>query len=68
MLATNVSRPNKLKSFEVIESPPRSQIIAWRADARWVQRPESAPTDDAGAQFAAIVAQRSGLEPTTQWA
>jgi hypothetical protein len=42
--------------------------VDWPADARWVRRPEGAPTDDAGAQFAAIVAQRSGVQPTAQWA
>lgn len=45
-----------------------TQEIRWRADARWVRRPDGAsPTDNAGAQFAAIVAQRSGMQPTTRW-
>ncbi|HKT40262.1 MAG TPA: hypothetical protein VJR48_17965, partial [Ktedonobacterales bacterium] len=59
--------PDGRLSFTVIGNGIRME---WTANARWVQPPEGASTadDDAGAQFAAIVAQRSGIEPTTQWA
>ena len=68
MLFTEVSKTNELTSLSVQESPPQSKTISWRADARWVRRPDGAsPTDNAGAQFAAIVAQRAGVQPTTRW-
>lgn len=68
MLFTKISRTNELTSLRVLESPPESKTISWRADARWVRRPDGAsPAADAGAQFAAIVAQRAGVQTTTQW-
>jgi hypothetical protein len=59
--------PGGLTSFMVLGNGIRME---WTANARWVQPPEGASTadDDVGAQFAAIVAQRAGVQPTTQWA
>lgn len=59
--------PGGLTSFMVLGNGIR---LEWTANARWVQPPEGASTadDDVGAQFAAIVAQRAGVQPTTQWA
>jgi hypothetical protein len=56
--------PGGLTSFMVIGNGLRME---WTADARWAQLPEGASPDDTGAQFAAIVSQRSGVQPTTQW-
>lgn len=67
MLLTKVSHPNELKSLSVIEAPPQSNTISWPAHARWIHQPDGASPDDAGAQFAAIVAQRAGVQPTTRW-
>lgn len=52
-------------AYEVVGN---GMILGWPAHARWVQPPEGASTDDVGAQFAAIVAQRAGVQPTTEWA
>jgi hypothetical protein len=41
--------------------------MEWTANALWVQPPDGAAFAAAGAQFAAIVAQRAGVQPTTQW-
>jgi hypothetical protein len=68
MLFTKISKTNELTLLSVLESPPESKTISWRADARWVRRPDGVlPADDAGAQFAAIVAQRAGVQPVTRW-
>ncbi|HET8908176.1 MAG TPA: hypothetical protein VFN11_14565, partial [Ktedonobacterales bacterium] len=68
ILAAQVSAKGQLESFKITEAPPQSRTIGWPAHARWVQPPEGASTDDVGAQFAAIVAQRAGIQPTTVWA
>lgn len=57
--------PVGLTSFMVIGNGIRME---WRADARWEQPPDGAASADAGAQFAAIVAQRSGVQSTSHWA
>jgi hypothetical protein len=58
--------PSGLTSFIAIGNGLRME---WTADARWAQTPVGvASADHAGAQFAAVVAQRAGIEPTTQWA
>jgi hypothetical protein len=57
--------PGGLMSFMVIGNGLRME---WPADARWAQPPVGATDAAAGAQFAAIVAQRSGVQPITQWA
>ena len=44
-----------------------TQGISWPANARWAHRPEGASPADVGAQFAAIVAQRAGVQPTARW-
>lgn len=67
ILTATVSPPQKLESFDVIEAPPYSNEISWPADARWVRPPEGILADNAGAQFAAIVAARAGVQLTTQW-
>jgi hypothetical protein len=56
--------PEKIVSFTATGN---GVIVAWPADARWAQPPEGASSDDAGAQFAAIVAQRAGVQPVTRW-
>ncbi len=54
ILFTKVSKTNELTSLSVLEEPPQSKTISWRADARWVRRPDGvSPNDNAGAQFAA---------------
>lgn len=68
ILAAQVSAKGRLESFRITEAPPQSRTIGWPANARWVQTPEGASSDDVGAQFAAIVAQRAGVQPTTEWA
>ncbi|HEX5546743.1 MAG TPA: hypothetical protein VFX24_04985 [Ktedonobacterales bacterium] len=67
ILSADFKKSGKLGSFTIREAPPKSQTVSWSVNARWVQRPMDASSDDAGAQFAAIVAQRSGVQPTTQW-
>jgi hypothetical protein len=67
ILFTKVSQVNELKSLSVVEAPPQSNTINWPANARWIHQPDGASPDDAGAQFAAIVAQRAGVQPTTRW-
>jgi hypothetical protein len=67
ILTATVLPPQKLESFDVIEAPPYSNEISWPADARWVRPPEGILADNAGAQFAAIVAARAGVQLTTQW-
>lgn len=67
MLKVEVAASGRLTSFKVIEAPPQSRTITWPADARWVQRPDGVSPDNAGAQFAAIVAQRAGIQPTAAW-
>jgi hypothetical protein len=64
------SRPQELESLEVISTPPQSTIITWPASARWMQPPaDTLPNvGDAGAQFAAIVAERAGVQPRARWA
>lgn len=68
ILSADFKKSGKLGSFTIREAPPKSQTVSWSVNARWVQRPVDASSDDVGAQFAAIVAQRAGIEPTTQWA
>lgn len=58
--------PGGLTSFMVIGNGIR---MGWTADARWAQPPDGVTyAAEAGAQFAAIVAQRAGIEPIAQWA
>ena len=54
-------------SFSVTSA---TQAIGWPVNALWVEAPSGMLPDaeDAGAQFAAIVAQRSGVQPTERWA
>jgi hypothetical protein len=56
--------PDERLSFIAIGNGIRME---WTADARWAQSPDGVASADAGAQFAAIVAQRAGVQPTTRW-
>jgi hypothetical protein len=67
-MTANKVPPDTIESFDATEAQPHGNAVRWLANARWVRTPEGASSKNAGAQFAAIVAQRSGLEPTTQWA
>ena len=66
-LAAHASAPDTLEFFTATERPPRRNAVSWPANAQWARRPEGVSADDVGAQFAAIVAQRAGVQPTTQW-
>jgi hypothetical protein len=61
------SPPQRLESFKVTGAPPQSNTVDWPVNAQWASPPAGASTEDAGAQFAAIVAQRAGIQPTTRW-
>lgn len=67
VMIASVSLPSELQSFTLVEAPPHSKTISWPADAKWVRLPEGMSHDNAGVQFAAIVAQRSGVQPTVKW-
>ena len=66
-LHVSVSSSGTLESFALVEEPSTLGPFDWPANARWVNPPEGAAPDNAGTQFAAIVAQRAGVQPTTQW-
>ena len=55
--------------FESFRAIGNGVAIEWTADDKWAEPPAGALPDagDAGAQFAAIVAQRSGVQPTERW-
>lgn len=67
ILTAKFGKSLNVVSFTVTEAPPKSRTVTWPVKARWVQPPEGASPDDMGAHFAAIVAQRAGVQPTTQW-
>lgn len=70
ILTAIYSPPQQLESFKVTGAPPQSNTVQWPADARWSEPPAGIAadaTDDAGIQFAAIVAHRAGIQPTTRW-
>ena len=67
ILTAIVSLSQHLESFKVTGAPPQSNTVDWPADARWAEPPVGGSADGAGAQFAAIVAHRAGIQPTTRW-
>lgn len=57
----------RIESFRAIGN---GVAIDWTADATWAEPPAGvlADTEDAGTQFAAIVAERAGVQPVARWA